>query len=316
MSKNTKAWIALIFICIAWGTTYMAIRIGVMHYPAFLFAGIRQLSAGILLMAIAYMANRQTDWNREHILRNALIGGLMITMGNGLVTWGERYIPSGVAALICSMMPIFAVLFNLLSSRREHFNTTIALGLLLGTIGVGLIFKDSIKDFTNTAYIAGMIATLIATSSWAFGSIVSKRNTRQSNPMFNSGMQLFFGGAFLFLLSPLVDDYTNIDYSNKAALLSLVYLIIFGSVIAYAAYNFALSTLPVGVVTLYAYVNPLVAVVIGYLLMKEPLDQYTILAFITIIAGVYLVNRGYRRQHRYMEEPDPEDAIAAFPVEN
>lgn len=316
MNKNTKAWIALIFICIAWGTTYMAIRIGVMHYPAFLFAGIRQLSAGILLMAIAYMANRQTDWNREHILRNALIGGLMITMGNGLVTWGERYIPSGVAALICSMMPIFAVLFNLLSSRREHFNTTIALGLLLGTIGVGLIFKDSIKDFTNTAYIAGMIATLIATSSWAFGSIVSKRNTRQSNPMFNSGMQLFFGGAFLFLLSPLVDDYTNIDYSNKAALLSLVYLIIFGSVIAYAAYNFALSTLPVGVVTLYAYVNPLVAVVIGYLLMKEPLDQYTILAFITIIAGVYLVNRGYRRQHRYMEEPDPEDAIAAFPVEN
>jgi drug/metabolite transporter (DMT)-like permease len=316
MNKNTKAWIALIFICIAWGTTYMAIRIGVMHYPAFLFAGIRQLSAGILLMAIAYMANRQTDWNREHILRNALIGGLMITMGNGLVTWGERYIPSGVAALICSMMPIFAVLFNLLSSRREHFNTTIALGLLLGTVGVGLIFKDSIKDFTNTAYIAGMIATLIATSSWAFGSIVSKRNTRQSNPMFNSGMQLFFGGAFLFLLSPLVDDYTNIDYGNKAALLSLVYLIIFGSVIAYAAYNFALSTLPVGVVTLYAYVNPLVAVVIGYLLMKEPLDQYTILAFITIIAGVYLVNRGYRRQHRYMEEPDPEDAIAAFPVEN
>lgn len=316
MNKNTKAWIALVFICITWGTTYLAIRIGVLHYPAFLFAGIRQLVGGIILMIAAFAAKRNIDWSREHILRNALIGGLMITMGNGLVTWGEKYIPSGVAALICSMMPIFAVLFNLLSSRKEHFNITIAIGLVLGTLGVGIIFKDNIKDFSNTAYIGGMIATLIATSSWALGSIISKKNTRQTNPMFNSGMQLFFGGVFLLLFSPVVDDYKGIDYANSDALLSLAYLIVFGSVIAYAAYNFALSTLPVGVVTLYAYANPLVAVVMGYLLMNEPLNIYTVLAFLTIVVGVYLVNRGYRRQHRYMDEPDPVDAIAAFPVEN
>jgi drug/metabolite transporter (DMT)-like permease len=316
MNKNTKAWLALIFICIVWGTTYLAIRIGVMHYPAFLFAGIRQLSAGIILMLAAYSVNRKLDWNREHILRNALIGGLMITMGNGLVTWGERYIPSGVAALICSMMPIFAVLFNLAQSKRDHFNATILAGMLLGTVGVGLIFKDSIKDFTNTVYIAGMMATLVATSSWALGSLISKRNTKQTNPMFNSGMQLFWGGVFLFVFSPFIDDYHNIDYANSNALLALGYLIIFGSVLAYAAYNFALGSLPVGVVTLYAYVNPLVAVVMGYLLLKEPLNIYTALAFVTIAIGVYLVNIGYRRQHKTSANKEAEDALSALPADS
>lgn len=287
-----------------------------MHYPAFLFAGIRQLSAGIILMLAAYSVNRKLDWNREHILRNALIGGLMITMGNGLVTWGERYIPSGVAALICSMMPIFAVLFNLAQSKRDHFNATILAGMLLGTVGVGLIFKDSIKDFTNTVYIAGMMATLVATSSWALGSLISKRNTKQTNPMFNSGMQLFWGGVFLFVFSPFIDDYHNIDYANSNALLALGYLIIFGSVLAYAAYNFALGSLPVGVVTLYAYVNPLVAVVMGYLLLKEPLNIYTALAFVTIAIGVYLVNIGYRRQHKTSANKEAEDALSALPADS
>ena len=315
MSKHTKAWIALIFICIVWGTTYLAIRVGVMHYPAFLFAGIRQLSAGIILMLAAFAANKKVDWNREHILRNALIGGLMITMGNGLVTWGEKYIPSGVAALICSMMPIMAVLFNLFSSKRERFNATIIFGMLLGTLGVALIFKDNITDLTNTAYVLGMIATLIATTSWAAGSLISKKNTNQTNPMFNSGMQLFFGGVFLFMFSPFVDDYHNIDYANGSALLSLAYLIVFGSVLAYAAYNFTLSVLPVGVVTLYAYVNPLVAVIMGYLFMKEPLNIYTVFAFLTIAIGVYLVNIGYRRQHKNIQN-SVDDALTALPTEN
>jgi len=316
MNRNTKAWLALVFICIVWGTTYLAIRVGVMHYPAFLFAGIRQFSAGIILMLAAYSVNRKVDWNKEHILRNALIGGLMITMGNGLVTWGEKYIPSGVAALICSMMPIFAVLFNLLQSKKEHFNPTIAAGLVLGTAGVGFIFKDNIKDFTNTTYILGMGATLVATASWAMGSLISRKNTKQTNPMFNSGMQLFFGGVFLFAFSPFVDSYDNIDYANANALLSLAYLIVFGSVLAYAAYNFTLSTLPVGVVTLYAYVNPLVAVVMGYLLMNEPLNIYTALAFVTIAIGVYFVNIGYRKQHKHEQQAVAGDDISALPTEN
>ena len=155
MKSHTRAYIALIFICIVWGTTYLAIRVGVMNYPAILFAGIRQTIAGIILTIGALMVNKQMDLSRKNITRQMLVGFLMLSLGNGCVTWGEKYIPSGISALICSMMPLFAVLFNLFSSKKDHFNGTIGLGLLLGVCGVGLIFRHNIADLTNPSYIGG-----------------------------------------------------------------------------------------------------------------------------------------------------------------
>ncbi|MBA3829223.1 MAG: EamA family transporter [Taibaiella sp.] len=298
MTKQTKAYIALLFVCIVWGTTYLALRIGVQHYPAFLFAGIRQTIAGIILGGIALIVNKKVDLSLKNILHQLLVGFLLLTIGNGMVTWGERFVTSGVAALICSMMPIFAVSFNLLSSRSERFNSSIIAGMVLGICGVGLIFKNDIADLTNGNYLLGMGAILLATCSWALGSVLNKRKKVSVNPMFNSAMQLFFGGIIMLAGSPLIDDYTNMQLGNKDAIAALVYLIIFGSVLAYSAYMYVLNALPMGIATIYAYINPLVAVLLGYLILKEPLTVYTLLAFITIIAGVYLVNKGYRKQHK------------------
>lgn len=298
MAKQTKAYIALIFICITWGTTYLAIRIGVLHYPAFLFAGVRQCAAGLILMLIAVKLNKKTDFSRSNIFRQMIVGLLMITIGNGFVTWGEKYIPSGISALICSMMPIFAVIFNLASSKKDHFNLPIAIGMVLGVCGVGLIFKNDIAEFTNKAYLAGIIATLIATSSWALGSIINKKTVAPINAVLNSGMQLLWGGMFLLVSSPMVDSYANFHLWYADSFIALCYLIVFGSVLAFTAYMFALRNLPIGISTVYAYINPLVAVVLGYIVLNEPLTINTAFAFITIIAGVYLVNVGYRRQHR------------------
>jgi len=297
MTKQTKAYIALIFICITWGTTYLAIRIGVLHYPAFLFAGIRQSIAGVLLITIALMFSKKRDLSRKNIFRQMLIGFLMLSLGNGCVTWGEKYIPSGIAALICALMPLFAVLINLMSSKRDKFNWMIGVGLVLGVCGVGLIFKHNIDDLSNPKYIGGMLSVILATISWAIGSIYNKKNVNPVNPFFNSGLQLFFGGIFMLLMSPVIDDYTGMQLWNTEGLLALVYLIIFGSLLAYAAYMYALSELPVGVATLYAYINPLIAVLVGYLVLHEDLNIYTGLAFITIALSVYIVNKGYRKQH-------------------
>lgn len=312
MTKHTKAYIALIFICIVWGTTYLAIRIGVMHYPAFLFAGVRQTIAGVLLMAGAFWFNKNKDFSRKNILRQMLVGFLMLTVGNGGVTWGEKYIPSGISALICSMMPIFAVLLNLLSSKKDKFNLLIGSGLLLGTFGVALIFRHNLEEVTKPAYLGGIFATLLATTSWAFGSIINKKDSTPVNPFLNSGMQLLFGGIFMLLLSPVIDDYTGLQLWNSDGLISLVYLIIFGSVFAYAAYMYALSELPVGLATIYAYINPLIAVVAGYLFLSEELNIYIVLAFITIVVSVYLVNMGYRKQHKADEKLRSKQA-EAFP---
>lgn len=311
MRTNTKAYIALIFVCIVWGTTYMAIRVGVMHYPAFLFAGIRQTVAGFILMVIALAVSKKKDLSARNVLRQMLVGFLMLSLGNGCVTWGEKYIPSGIAALLCSMMPLFAVSFNLFSSKKDHFNSTIGLGMLLGVCGVGLIFRNNLADITKPEYIGGMLAVIIATASWALGSIINKKNTDPVNPFFNSGLQLFFGGLFMFIISPAVDTYQGLQLWNRDGLLALLYLITFGSVLAYAAYMYALSALPVGIATIYAYINPLIAVIVGYLVLNEELNIYTGLAFVTIAVSVFMVNKGYRQQHK--DEHGTSKIVEAFP---
>ncbi len=313
MTKHTKAYISLVFICLVWGTTYMAIRVGVRSYPAFLFAGVRQLIAGIILMAGALAVNRKRDFTTSNILRQMLIGFLMLSIGNGGVTWGEKYIPSGVAALICSLMPMFAVMLNLAFSRKSHFNLTIGAGMLLGICGVTLIFRHNLAEVTKPAYLGGIFATIIATIAWALGSIINKKDTAPLNAFLNSGMQLFFGGLFMLIASPALENYNGLELWNTSGLLALIYLIVFGSALAYAAYMYALSALPVGVATLYAYVNPLIAIVAGFFILGEQLNKYTAMAFITIVISVYLVNKGYRKQAKLLLNTNQSKIALAFP---
>ncbi|MCD6064857.1 MAG: hypothetical protein K0R82_2768 [Flavipsychrobacter sp.] len=297
MAKNTKAYIALIFICIVWGTTYLFIRVGVEHYPAFLFAGVRQVVSAIIIMVIGLAMSKKVDLSLTSLKHQALVGFLLITIGNGLVTWAEKYVPSGVAALICSLMPIITVMINLASAKGERPNLSIMIGTLVGFGGVALIFRDNIADLADTQYLLGMIGLLCATSAWSLGSVINKRRQFPVNPVFNSGLQLMFGGIFLLIASPVFDTYENALVWDTEAFWSLVYLIIFGSVAAYTAYMYALKELPVGLVATYAYVNPLVAVILGYLVLNEQLTWYTALSFAAIMTGVYLVNRGYIRKH-------------------
>ena len=296
-SKNSKAFIALVFVCIAWGTTYLALRIGVKHFPAFLFAAIRQVTAGLIIMVAAWLMNRRADHSLANLKHQALIGFLLITIGNGLVSWAERVVPSGIAALICSLTPICVVVINLTQAKNERVNATIVLGMLLGVAGIGLIFKDNLADLSNGAYLAGMIAIFCATCTWSCGSILSRKKTDEVNPLYDAGLQLLFGGAFLFIGSPLVDDYNGeMDLLHPQVIGSMLYLIVIGSVLAYSAYIYAFKNLPVGIASIYAYINPMVAVVLGYLILGEQLTWFTVLAFVTIIAGVYLVKYGYKKK--------------------
>jgi drug/metabolite transporter (DMT)-like permease len=296
MTQQTKAYLALAFICVVWGTTYLAIRIGVAHYPAVLFAAVRQLVAGGILLAVAYFARGKGDLSGTNVRRQMLMGFLMLTLGNGAVTWAEKYIPSGIAALICSMMPLFAVAFNLMSSKRDKFNVTIGMGMLLGLCGVGLIFRQNIADLASPGYLGGILCVILATAAWALGSSMNKASVKSKNPLFNSGLQLMSGGVFLSIMSPVVDDYSGMQVMNSQGMIALIYLIVFGSVLSYAAYMYVLEALPVGVATIYAYINPLIAVIAGYLVLNEALNIYVGMAFVTIVVSMFLVNRGYRQQ--------------------
>ncbi len=301
LSNKSKAYLAYIYIAIIWGTTYLGIRIAVEHYPAFLFAGVRQLVSAAIMCAIAYAINRNMNLDRRNMIQNAVIGFLMISVGNGVVSWAEVFVPSGVAALVCSTMPISVVIINLLSGNGEKMNGLIILGMLLGFGGVALIFKNDVAALGDHRYLMGIGALLLATFGWAGGSVLSKRWGSNTNPMFDSGMQLFFGGVFLMIVSPLADDYSRADWYNVPAFLSLIYLIVFGSIIAFTAYRYALKVLPVGFVTSYAYINPLVAVILGAA-VGEATSAWVAVSFLAIIAGVFIVNRGYQRRKRLAEE--------------
>ncbi|MBS1629910.1 MAG: EamA family transporter [Bacteroidetes bacterium] len=308
MNTKVKAYLAYAYIAIIWGTTYFGIRVAVQALPPFFMAATRQLIAFIILAFIAIAIKKKANLSIKNLSRQALIGFLMITIGNGVVSYAERSIPSGVAALICSLMPIAVVFINLGLGNRERLNGRILWGLLLGLTGVALIFRNDLAALQNPHYLLGILGTLMATIAWAGGNVLTKKWNDQTNPMFDAALQLGFGGMFLMLGSPLLEDYQAAHWGSSSAWFALAYLCIFGSVIAFTAYRYALAHLPVSFVTSYAYINPMIAVIIGYF-AGENLGPWTMLSFIAIISGVALVNYGHHKQRKHF--PLPSEAQTA-----
>lgn len=286
-------YFALATVCIIWGTTYLALRIAVLHFPPFLFTAIRQTTAGILLLGFMFTFGNARWPPKDQIWRQAIGGFFMISMGNGLVAWAEMHIPSGVAAIICSLMPVLVILINLMINRNERPTIPIILGVILGFTGIILIFSEHIAEFSKTEYIIGIIFTFSAVLAWAGGSIWIKKRNIESNPFVNAGLQMFFGGFLLFPVSLGFDDLSNITWTGEVVY-SFLYLIIFGSLIAYASYAYALRKLPMTIVSLYAYVNPLVAVILGWVVLQEKLNTKIWIAMMLTITGIYIVNKGYQ----------------------
>lgn len=293
MRKDLLAYLALAAVCIIWGTTYLAIRIGVMDFPAFLFSGIRQISAGILLTGVMLTIGKVKFPSYKELFIQATGGFFMITMGNGLVGFGEVSVSSGLAAIICSTMPIWVILINLKVNQDERPTLAVVVGIMLGLFGILLIFKEHLQEFSNPAYSVGIALIFIANLGWAGGSFWMKRKNQHSNAFLNAGLQMFFGGIFMLPASMAFDDYSNLVWTSDVVY-SMLYLILMGSVVAYACYSYAIKKLPMTLVSMYAYINPLVAVVLGWLVLDEKLNLTIGIAMLITIAGIYSVNRGYQ----------------------
>ncbi|GGM92499.1 drug/metabolite exporter YedA [Dyadobacter beijingensis] len=301
MKSNLTAYIALILVCFFWGTTYLAARIGVAGFPALFFMGFRNVAAGALLLAFLALKNRSFPWTWADIRLQLVPGWCMITFGTGLVGWCVQYIPSGLAALLYATVPLFTIVVNLLARKEERINGHIAGGMLLGLAGVMLVFRDNISYLADSKSLMGICVTLASCVSWCLGGLYTKSYPGRTDSFFNAAIQMMAGGAGLFVLSALNDDWTDLPALQMQSLLALLYLIFFGSILAYASYLFAMSRLPAGLVSIYAYINPLVALVLGFLILDEKITWLTVLAFTVTISGVFLVNRGYQLQKRKHE---------------
>lgn len=291
--SNLLAYLALGAVCIIWGTTYLALRVGVTQFPPFLFSGIRFLAAGPILLLLLYII-RKPHWpSREVLAQQAVSGLLLCTFGVGIVGWSEMFVSSGLAAIICSVMPIWVMLINFAISSDDQPALPVVLGLVIGLIGILLIFGEHVADFSDPSYTLGIFTTFAGNICWAFGTVWVKRKTSATDPFMAAGLQMLFGGIFLIPMSLAFDDYSTITTSTDM-FAALVYLILFGSVAAYASYSYAIKKLPMTLVSLYAYINPMVAVILGALLLGERLNLRIGIGILITLAGIYVVNRGYQ----------------------
>ena len=299
-SNKTLAYIALGVICIVWGTTYTAIKLAVRDFPPFLLVGMRQTTAGLIMLAMALVAGRlsrndpgysKLTW--QYIGFQMLTGLATITGGNGFITWGMRFVSSGLASVIGALTPVVVLAINFAWHRRgERLSPYTLAGVLLGFAGLGFIFNHGWDDFLNPDYRWGIAGCFASCFTWSLGTVMAKRfNDQQVSPVVNAGIQVTTGGLGGFVLSGLFDTSYTIHHTWEGWG-ALVYLITIGSALAFTLYMFVLKQLSATAASIYTYINPTVAVILGWLVLHEDLSVFEIIGMCITLAGVWLVNKG------------------------
>ncbi len=294
MTTKTKAYLAWLAICIIWGTTYLVIRIGVMEMPPFLFSGMRWLLAGPIILLFLKLRGIPLPTKKD-LIPITIIGVLLIGLGNGLITFAEQWIPSGLTALLITTVPMLIVLIETLILKKVAFNRTILLGALVGFGGILLIFGHNFALLFEMEYLFGIIAIYAGVISWASGTVYSKYRKIDVNPMASAATQMTIGGVFQIIVGLSIGEAEHFAFTQNGVL-AFIYLAIFGSFIAYGAYIYAIEHLPISFVTTYAYVNPVIALFAGWFVLDEILNIEIILATIIILIGVWLINKGNRKK--------------------
>ena len=285
-----KAYIAWIAICIIWGTTYLVIRIGVADLPPMLFAGSRWIAAGLILVSVQRLMGNKLPPKKE-VKHLAVVGIALLGIANGLVVVAEQWIPSGLAALLITTLPFWMVGFESLLPKGPKFNSYIFIGLVLGLSGVFMMFAKDLLHWIQGSNLIGVFALMGAVISWSLGSIYSKYKKISVHPMMGASIQMLIAGVLQILLGLILGEHNNFHLSLNG-FLSIAYLAVFGSIFGYASYIYAIQHLPLSLVSTYAYINPIIALILGWYILNEELSISILFAAILIFLGVMIVQRG------------------------
>lgn len=287
---HRRAIFALCLVCFFWGTTWVASREGVRYMPALQLAGIRQTLAGAVY--VLYFLFKKTAWPKGREWWPVLaLSGMNFMLSNTLATWGVKYISAGLGSVIGSIFPLWIVLITLFG-RRTAVNKKTAGGLLLGFAGICVIFYQHLKDFFVAGFRFGIVLSVAATWAWAFGTLSTKRQAEKFNPYFSLGLQMLVSGPVVYAVSVLTHNAVPVGQIPWQSWTAIGFLVSFGSVISFAAYLYALQHLPTEQASLYAYVNPVVALFIGAFFFEEKLTAVILIGVLITLYGVRLVNKG------------------------
>jgi drug/metabolite transporter (DMT)-like permease len=303
MSNQKKAYLALSVTSIVWGTTWVASKMGISHMPAFELASIRQFLGGSIYISFFLLRGEGLP-TRKQFLWLIPMAFLMFVSSNGIATYGLQFITSGLAALIAALYPLSVVLIERFYFKAIKITSQTLVGLFLGLLGIGFIFyKDSLQ-MHGTHYAFGVALSMFAMLTWSVGSIIIARNKIDLNAYYSIGWQMLISAITMGLFTLYTGDYIPLHKIPAISWGVIVYMVIGGSVFAFISFIYTMKHLQPAIASLYAYINPIVAIWVGSLLLKEDMTWNSIVGTVCTLIGVYLVNYSLKKQK------DPVEAIS------
>jgi drug/metabolite transporter (DMT)-like permease len=290
-SHRLKVILAFALVYVFWGSTYLAIGItSAEGIPPFVMCAMRFLIAGPLMLAACATFGRNIRITLQEGLRLAAIGCLLLVGGNGGLAWAEQYVPTGFAALIVAVTPIWFLVLETFVFRGDRMSRRGLIGLAMGIVGIAVLVSPKIvdRDTLGIMQLIGSISLLFSSFSWAVGSVLSRKWQMKVDPFVATGWEMLFAGLGHSFLVMLIGQLHDASF-NRRGVMAVLYLVVFGSWIGYTAYIWLLKHVPTPKVATYAYVNPIVAVFLGWIVLHERLDRFILAGSVVIIAAVALV---------------------------
>jgi drug/metabolite transporter (DMT)-like permease len=284
--------LALCWVSFFWGTTWLASKEGVKHMPALQLAGIRQFIGGILY--VAFFLYKKAPWPKGKQWKTIFILSILnFVLSNALSTWGVKYISSGLGAIIGAIFPLWIVFITVF--RGDKIARLSVLGLVVSFAGVCVIFYDHLADFLKPDFRFGIFLSLFSTFTWAFGTLYTRKKAASFNPYFSLGLQMVISSILLLALTGATGTGINITAIPANSWWAIGYLTIIGSVLTFIAFIYALQNLPAHISSVYAYINPIVAVLLGTIIFDEPLTIAIAIGGAVTLCGLYMVNYSIRK---------------------
>ena len=313
--RSAGIWLGMLVLYLVWGSTYLAIALAVDSLPPFLMAAARFSLAGLVLLSWSLARQRTAfEWPTRREWRDStIVGGLLLGGGMGMVALGELTVPSGIAALMIALMPVWVAVIGAVV-LGERLPRLAGIGIVVGFIGVAILVAPSVTGASGALDPLGLAALIISPICWSSGSLFASHRARlPRQPLVATGLQMVTGGVVLLLMSVIAGEPGRFDAAavTASSVGAFLYLVVIGSLLAFTTYGWLLRKAPLPLISTYAYVNPIVAVILGAIVLGEPIEPRTLLAGAVIVGGVALIVTARGR----MARPRPvQDAVAGAPV--
>ena len=304
MTTKQKAYIALTATSIVWGTTWVASKLGVQKAPALEVASIRQGIGGCLYILFFIFIKKEPLPTRKQLGWLAFMGILMFVSANGFATLGLKYISSGLGALIAALYPLCVVLIEMIFFKNKQINALTFTGILLGIGGIAVVFYDNAFHNHTEGYLWGVVLSLVAMVTWSVATIFIARKKADINPYYATGWQMFISSIILFGMVIITGDHIPLTTIPAQTWGALAYLVIAGSIFTFVAFIYSMKHLEPSIAALYAYINPIVAILVGSLVVNEKLTFNILIGSVITLIGVYLVNKSLRNKKEATEYSD------------